>query len=209
MICRRPWAAQMSLADQFQLSPAQLGLAMAIALAGCALGPVCLAAGMADRWGRRATLAAAAAVYAAASLGTAFSPNIAVFYVFRLLAGACIGLAMTVSPMYIAELAPSSIRGRLVAINQMAIGCAALVSIFIAYALVRQMHLGNLHGAWRWIFAGAVVPAAMLLLTLPLIPESPRWLVQQGRIDAAFDVLKRLSASAPSGKRTGTDSTVD
>jgi len=186
--------AQMSLAEQFQLSAAQLGLAMAIALAGCALGPICLAAGMADRWGRRATLAAAAAIYAAASLGAAFSTNIASFYFFRLLAGAGLGLAMTVSPMYIAELAPSPIRGRLVAINQLAIGCAALVSIFIAYALMREMHLGNLHGAWRWMFAGAALPAAMLLLALQLMPESPRWLVLHGRMEAALCALQRLSA---------------
>ena len=105
----------------------------------------------------------------------------------RLVGGLAIGLASTLSPLYIAEISPARIRGRLVSVNQLAIVTGILLSYSVNYGLT-----GAGSANWRWMFASAAVPSAFFLVTLLFVPESPRWLVQKGRETEADLILSRI-----------------
>jgi len=173
---------------EFHFTPMQLGLAVSSAAFGCILGPL-LGGSISDWLGRRRTLAVTALVFALGTIATVVAQNTAEFDVARFVGGLGVGLASVVSPMYISEIAPSHLRGRLVTVNQLAIMVGALFSIVVAYFL-------SFSASWRMMFATELLPVALFLIGLTVMPESPRWLVYQQRLKEAEEVLRRIYDSA-------------
>src|SRR5262245_18366401 len=161
------------LKTEFNLDPYRQGFAVSSAAIGCIAGPL-VAVALSDAIGRRRTLVVAAVLLGVSALGTALPRNMVQFNLFRIVGGVGVGLASVVSPMYIAEMAPARLRGRLVSVNQLAIVTGLFVAIVVSYAL-------SFHGSWRWMFASTVVPVVCWLAGLAVLPESPRWLAAQGR----------------------------
>jgi sugar porter (SP) family MFS transporter len=179
------------LQAHFHLDAAMKGWAAACALLGCILG-VSVAGVFSDVFGRRKALVLAGVLFLASAIGTAVAGQFWVFVLFRILGGIGIGIASMASPMYIAEVAPSHIRGRMVSINQFAIITGMLVIYFVNYFIVLSGDTSwNTTAGWRWMFASGSVPSAIFLLCLLLVPESPRWLVEQGQIDQARGMLTK------------------
>ncbi|MGB8595804.1 MAG: sugar porter family MFS transporter [Candidatus Sulfotelmatobacter sp.] len=174
------------LKRQFALSDSQTEFGASSLLLGCVFG-ASLAAFTSDRFGRKKSLLAAAALFTVSSIGAALPRNITEFVVARMVGGLAIGLASTLSPLYIAEISPARIRGLLVSVNQLAIVTGILLSYSVNYGLT-----GAGPANWRWMFASAAVPSAFFLLTLLSVPESPRWLVQKGRETEAEHILSRI-----------------
>jgi sugar porter (SP) family MFS transporter len=179
----------------FQLDGAMKGWVSACVLIGCTLG-VLLVGPLSDRYGRRPALVLAGLLFLISSIGTALPESVTLFVIFRILAGVGIGFASMVTPMYIAEIAPAHLRGRLVAANQIAIvvGLAGVyVGNYVIAGLGDQAWLQST--GWRWMFAAGILPAAGFLALLATIPESPRWLMERGRLDRARVVLARISGT--------------
>jgi sugar porter (SP) family MFS transporter len=175
--------------QQFRLSDAQTEIAASSLLMGCVVG-ASVAAVTSDRFGRKRMLLAAAALFTISSLGAALPRDVAQFAVARVLGGIAIGIASTLSPLYIAEISPARSRGLLVSLNQLAIVSGILLSYTVNY-LLTDTGPAN----WRWMFASAAVPSLGFLLTLILIPESPRWLMQKGREEEAEHFLAQIVGS--------------
>ena len=170
--------------SDFSLSPGLEEIIVSSVLLGSLVGAV--GGGLlADRLGRRRLLIATAVVFALGAVGAALAPGTAWLVAARIVAGAAIGIASFVAPLYISEIAPVAIRGKLVSINQVALTSGIVISYGIDYAFAGSQ-------AWRWMFALAVIPAAAFALGLMFIPESPRWLVGRGHVDQARAVLKRI-----------------
>jgi sugar porter (SP) family MFS transporter len=149
-------------------------------LAGAAAGGV-----LADRLGRRKLLIGAAIVFGLGAAGAALAPDSAWLIVARVVAGVAIGVASFVAPLYISEIAPVAIRGKLVSINQVALTTGIVISYLIDYAFAGSE-------AWRWMFAVAAVPASAFGIGLIFVPDSPRWLAGRGNVDQARSVLKTI-----------------
>ena len=173
------------LKEQFGLDAAGEGLAMSSAIFGSIAGPL---AGMwlADRVGRRNTLWIAAACFLASAIGTALPRTITEFNVWRAVGGIGVGLAAMTSPMYIAELSPPRLRGRLVTVNQLAIVIGINLAVISSWLL-------SFGGHWRWMFASEVLPIIGLMIGLLFVPRSPRWLASKGRNAEALAVLTEIS----------------
>jgi sugar porter (SP) family MFS transporter len=183
------------LRQEFHLTEFQTEMAAGSLLLGCVFGA--LAGGtLSDRLGRKRLLIASAALFLVSAIGAAIPRNLTQFVVARLVGGLAIGVASAMSPLYIAELAPAHIRGRLVTLNQLAIVIGILVSFFVNWSLAS---LGS--SSWRWMFAVAGVPSLVFLITLLLVPESPRWLVQRERIAEALGVLERVAGPAQAAEQ--------
>jgi len=177
----------------FRLDEVREGWAMGCALLGCALGAAGAGA-ISDRFGRKKVLVLSAILFFVSAIGTALPTTLTVFILFRLLAGLAIGAASISSPLYIAEISPARIRGRMVSINQFAIVSGISLVFFVNYFIALQGDdLWNQDHGWRWMFASGVLPALVLLVLLFLVPESPRWLTKQGREEQALDILTRVN----------------
>src|SRR5580704_3931007 len=174
------------LKNQFSLSDGQTEIAASSLLLGCVVG-ASVAAFTSDRFGRKRVLLAAAALFTLSSIGTALPRDLIEFAVARLLGGVAIGIASTLSPLYIAEISPAQKRGLLVSLNQFAIVSGILLSYSVNYLLT-----GAGPSNWRWMFASAAIPSVGFLLTLLFIPESPRWLMQKGREQEAEHFLAQI-----------------
>jgi len=182
-------------------SPALQGWAMSCALIGCLIGAVS-SGSLSNRFGRRRLLTLAAVAFAASSLGTGLAHSFTAFVVWRIFGGYAIGLASGVSPMYIAEISPARLRGRLVSLNQVAIVFGILLAQVVNWLIARPVPLGastseilyswNGQVGWRWMFAVTAIPSLLFLLASLLVPESPRWLAFKGRHEDALRVLERL-----------------
>ena len=183
------------LKQHFDLSATQAGWTAASALAGCAVGA--MAAGiMSDYLGRKKVLVLCAVLFVISAIGTAVPQSQFVFIVFRALGGIGVGAASMTSPMYIAEISPARIRGRMVSLNQFAIVFGMLAVYFVNYAISSAGdEAWNVATGWRWMFASETLPAAVLLVLLFFVPESPRWLVKQGWIDEATEILSRVNGT--------------
>ncbi|MGJ7033066.1 sugar porter family MFS transporter [Niabella hirudinis] len=174
------------LKEQFGFNEVQEGFATASLALGCIVG--CLLAGrISDRWGRRRGLMLAAAVFFVSSLAMAFSHSSAVFIAARFAAGIGVGMASVLSPMYIAEVAPTNMRGRMVAINQLTIVIGIFVTNLVNYSLRNEGA-----DAWRWMVGLGAIPSALFLLGVCWLPESPRWLAKAGHLFAAEKILKKI-----------------
>jgi sugar porter (SP) family MFS transporter len=170
----------------FQLDDFYLGQTVAIALYGTILGSL-MAGFPAEKFGRKKVLITVALLYFSCALGCAFSNNWYVFLVFRFLGGLGVGGSSVVAPLYIAEIAPPSIRGRLVGLNQFNIVCGILLAFLSNYLIARHMQ----EDAWRWMLGVQAIPAFLFFVLLFFIPDSPRWLVKQRRDEDAKSVLIR------------------
>ena len=180
------------LQNHFNLDPTLKGWAAACALLGCILG-VSFAGVFSDKMGRKKTLLLSGILFLISSVGTAIPKEFIVFVVFRILGGIGVGIASMASPMYIAEITPARIRGRMVSVNQFAIITGMLIIYFVNYFIVLQGdEAWNISSGWRWMFASGAIPSALFLFLLIFIPESPRWLVEQKKSDEAEAILTRI-----------------
>ena len=180
------------LTARFALSDFMKGWASGCVLIGCAAG-VLLVGPLSDRFGRKRAMFLAAIMFLVSAIGTALPQDIWTFIVFRFLGGVGIGIASISTPMYIAEITPRHLRGRMVAVNQIAIvGGIALTSFVNYYIAGRGDQAWLIASGWRWMFATGIVPAVLFSLLLVPIPESPRWLIEQRRDPIAREVLERI-----------------
>jgi sugar porter (SP) family MFS transporter len=181
-----------ALRKVFDLTSQQLGFTVASALIGTILGAIAVGRPT-DIFGRRSTLIVMAVLYFVSAVGSAFPWDWYSFLVFRFIGGLAVGGASVVSPLYIAEISPARLRGRLVAIQQFNIVLGILLAFFSNY-LLAGMDLGNV--TWRWMFGVEAFPAAAFFFLLFGIPQSPRWLVAKGRMEEASQVLGMLGTDA-------------
>jgi sugar porter (SP) family MFS transporter len=177
------------------------GWANSCALVGCLVGA--LAAGvLSDRFGRKRLLVLAAVLFATTSLGNALAGSFTSFVIWRICGGMAIGLASGLSPLYIAEVAPASMRGRLVSVNQLTIVIGILLAQLVNWSLVRHLPVGATdefiasswfgQTSWRWMFGLTAVPSVLFFLGMVLVPESPRWLMKNKRPAEARAVLAKI-----------------
>jgi sugar porter (SP) family MFS transporter len=190
----------------FQLtSEAQIGWANSCALIGCLVGSL-IAGGLSDRFGRKRLLILAALLFAVTSLGNALANSFSLFIAWRMFGGVAIGLASSLSPMYISEVAPARMRGQLVSINQLTIVIGILLAQVINWSLVRHLPAGATdefiksswfgQQGWRWMFGLTSAPALLFLLGMFFVPESPRWLAKYGPRERARGVLTQIGGAA-------------
>lgn len=175
-----------SLTAAYQLSPKLLGITVSSALWGTIIGAM-FAGYPGERYGRRNSLRILAVLYVISALGCAFAWDWNALVIFRIIGGLGIGGSSVLGPMYIAEIAPPKLRGRLVGVFQFNVVFGILLAYFSNYIITLQ-HLGA--AEWRWELGIAAAPAAIFFLMLFTIPRSPRWLVKTGRIDEARSVLQ-------------------
>lgn len=182
-------------------SPYLQGWAMSSALIGCLLGA--FSSGyLSDRIGRKLPLIIAASLFTISALGTGSSNSLSLFIFYRLLGGLGIGIASAVSPMYIAEISPAHLRGRLVAVNQLTIVIGILAAQIINYLIAQKVPDGatdemitaswNGQWGWRWMFWAETFPASAFFFLAFLIPESPRFLVKSGKTQQSMMVLDKI-----------------
>ena len=191
--------------QQYGLSASQEGLFVSCALLGCIAG-VALSGILSDKIGRKKVLFIAAAFFLISAIGFSFAEDYSILIFFRILAGIGVGVASSISPLYISEMAPAKTRGRLVTFYQLAITIGILVAyisnlILANYAATHLNEQGGLlnwlfaQEVWRGMFLVGVIPASLFCLLLVIVPESPRWLVQYGRNAEALDILTKINGN--------------
>lgn len=174
------------LQKQFSLDAYWEGFATGSLALGAIIG--CLIAGrISNKYGRKPGLLIAAAIFAFSSLAMAFSATRDLFIASRFCAGIGVGMASMLSPMYIAELSPAHLRGRMVAVNQLTIVIGILITNLVNYSL-----RNNGDNAWRWMFGLGFIPSALFFFGAMWLPESPRWLIKVGKRDKAKSTLNKI-----------------
>ena len=184
-----------SLSQLFHLDAAGIGWAAACALVGCIVG--CAGAGtVADYLGKKKGLALCAMCFAVSSVGMLFAADLHQFVLWRLIGGVGIGAASVIAPNYIAEIAPTRVRGRCVTLYQLGIVVGILAAVFMNMLIQRMGdEAWNVSVGWRWMFFAGVVPAILFgLMILPAV-ESPRWLMKMGRREQAVAVLTKINGA--------------
>ncbi|MBT7491713.1 MAG: sugar porter family MFS transporter [Bacteroidetes bacterium] len=177
------------VSNEFVLGVDIEGWFVSSAIVGCVIG-VALAGVISDFFGRKKILIASAIFFTVSAIGCALAKSITTLIIFRLVGGTGIGLASILSPMYIAELSPSKLRGRLVALYQLAI-TIGILSAYLSNSYIVNLFPQENEDVWRWMFATETVPALLFLIMLIFIPESPRWLLSKNRIEEAKAILYR------------------
>jgi len=183
------------LSRLFHLDAAGVGWAAGCALVGCIVG--CAAAGtVADYLGKKRGLALCALCFALSSVGMLFAADLRQFVFWRVIGGLGIGAASVIAPNYIAEIAPTRVRGRCVTLYQLGIVVGILAAVFVNM-LIRRMgdEDWNTTSGWRWMFLAGLVPALLFGVTILPAVESPRWLMKMGRRDKAVAVLTRINGA--------------
>ncbi len=179
----------------YGLSSQRLGLTVASALLGTILGSI--GAGRpSERHGRRPVLSTLAVLYFVSAVGCGLAWNWPSLLLFRFVGGLAIGGSSVVAPMYIAEISPAAVRGRLVALSQLNV-VAGILAAYLSNFLIAGMLGGPQSSAWRFMLGLPALPAALFYLLVLRIPESPRWLIKRHRRDDAEDVLRRLGSEDP------------
>src|SRR5581483_6178999 len=199
--------SQHSLARLFGLTnPATLsGWANSCALLGCLLGS--LAAGAcSDKFGRKKLLVFSGLLFGASSIATGWAGTFNQFVTWRILGGVAIGMASNLSPLYIAEVAPAELRGRLVTLNQLTIVFGILAAQLLNMVVAQRVPEGatpefiaqswNGQYGWRWMFTLVAAPSLLFFCSALFVPESPRWLLKNGQQDSARRVLARIGSEA-------------
>jgi MFS transporter, SP family, sugar:H+ symporter len=189
-----------ALAGAFGTHSAGTGLAVASVLLGCAVGAF-VAGTLADLMGRRPTMLLNAVLFLLSAFGSGAAGSAGIFIAARILGGLAIGATSVLAPMYISEVAPPRLRGRLASLQQLAI-VLGLFSAFLSNYLIARSAGGATATfwagtpAWRWMFWMEAVPAAAFLLGILCIPESPRYLVASGKLDEARRIFARIGGNA-------------
>jgi MFS transporter, SP family, arabinose:H+ symporter len=181
------------LSRLFRLDAAGIGWAAGCALIGCIVG--CAGAGtVADFLGKKKGLSLCALCFGLSSVGMLFAANLNQFVVWRLIGGIGIGAASVISPNYIAEIAPTRVRGRCVTLYQLGIVVGILAAVFVNMLIQRMGDdAWNISTGWRWMFFAGLFPALLFgLMILPAV-ESPRWLMKMNRLDQAAEVLASIN----------------
>ena len=177
---------------KFELSATMKGFAASSALLACIFGAG-FAGTLSDRLGRKKVLILSAVMFLISAIGTALPQNLMQFVIFRIIGGLGVGAASMTSPMYIAEISPAKIRGRMVSVNQFAIIFGMLVVYFINYYIAGLGDQAwNTETGWRWMFGSESIPAVLLLVLLFFVPESPRWLTKQNQKNEALRILSNV-----------------
>jgi sugar porter (SP) family MFS transporter len=185
--------------------PSQQGWAMSCALVGCLIGAF-VSGWLSDRFGRKRLLIAAGLVFAVSSMGTAMASSFSVFVPWRIAGGFAIGMASSLSPMYIAEVAPAQFRGKLVSLNQLTIVIGILLAQVANWLIAKPVPANataleilqswNGQVGWRWMFGVTAIPSLLFFVAMFEVPESPRWLAKKGAHEKAKRVLSRIGGDA-------------
>jgi SP family arabinose:H+ symporter-like MFS transporter len=183
---------------KFDLSPLMVGWAASSAIWGCVLGAM-TAGYLSDRFGRRPILIVTAILFAVSAYGSAVANDLTMFIIMRLLGGIGVGAASMLCPMYISEIAPSNIRGRLVTFYQLAI----VLGINIIYVINLKISQAgdeawNVEYGWRYMLGSEVIPAIVFFVLLFFVPESPRWLAAKSKEGTAMRILERINGKTVS-----------
>lgn len=185
--------------------PSQQGWAMSCALVGCLVGAL-VSGWLSDRFGRKRLLIIAGLVFAISSIGTGMASSFAAFVPWRILGGLAIGMASSLSPMYIAEMAPAQYRGKLVSLNQLTIVVGILLAQLVNWLIAKPvpsdatplqiLQSWNGQVGWRWMFGVTAIPSVLFFISMFLLPESPRWLAKSGAHERAKRVLSRIGGKS-------------
>ena len=175
------------------------GWVMSSALLGCLMGVV-ISGGLSDKYGRKYMMILAAVVFALSAYGTGAAQTIDQFILFRIISGVGIGIASNISPMYLSEVSPPAVRGKFVAIYQLAIVLGILSAQIVNWQIAEPVVPGedilnswNGQHGWRWMFWAPVFPAILYLVLAFVIPESPRWLISKEKYQKATDIFSRIA----------------
>lgn len=181
-----PYMAQ---PDQLNLTPLHEGMVVSILLLGCCAGSL-FGGKLSDMYGRRHNIIILAIIFFIAALGCSLAPTFEVMLITRFTLGLAVGGASVTVPAYLAEVAPSNKRGRMVTQNELMIVTGQFLA-FVFNAIIAIALAGDPH-VWRYMLAVCAVPAIVLFFGMLRLPESPRWLVSKGKISDALDVLKKI-----------------
>jgi MFS transporter, SP family, xylose:H+ symportor len=186
-------------------SEAQIGWANSCALLGCLVGSL-VSGALSDKFGRKKLLLVSAFLFAVSSILTGWAGSFNTFVAWRIVGGVAIGMASNLSPMYIAEVAPAHMRGRLVAINQLTIVFgilgAQIANLFIADKVADGATAGMIRDSWngqygwRWMFTAVTAPSLLFFIGALLVPESPRWLIKNGKSELARRILAKIGGQS-------------
>ncbi len=184
------------LQTKFELTAAMKGWAASSAIIGCIFGAM-VAGWASDKFGRKKVLILTAILFGISAIGSAIPANLTQFAIFRFIGGVGIGAASMVSPLYITELAPAKIRGKLVSYYQLAIVLGILV-IFFVNSIIQGSgdEAWNVEYGWRYMMGSEILPALLFLIAMFFVPESPRWLTKEGREQEALTVLSSINGEA-------------
>lgn len=174
--------------EDLGLSPFTSGLVVSSLLVGAMIGAA-FAGPIADATGRRKLVLAAAVIFAVGAIGAALATSAGLLILFRFVLGLAVGAASLIVPLYLAEVAPTEIRGAVASLNQLMIVTGILVAYIANSALAGAE-------AWRWMIALAVIPSVLLFLGMLFMPETPRWLASKDRDEEAREVLRRTRDEA-------------
>ena len=172
--------------EYFQLDEIGTGWAVGCINLGSAIGAL-ISGKLSDRLGRKRTLLICAFLFGLTGIGTGWAENFSVFIAFRMFSGIAVGAAAMVCPMYIAEISPAPLRGRLVAFYQLAITAGILLAYLSNYLL-----LNTGENNWRWMFSSQAVPSLLFFFGLFIVFESPRWLIRKSKTAEAEAILTRI-----------------
>lgn len=196
---------------EFELSKLELGWSVA-SLTLTATFAMMVAGPLSDKIGRRTVLRYAAILYTISAIGSALAPNFILLVIARMVGGFGVGASLILAPMYIAEMAPANIRGRLVSFNQLNIVIGISLAFFTNYVILQLSKsdaswvesIGIAENNWRWMLGLEAVPAILYYLGLFFVPQSPRWLIFKGRLDQAKKVMIRFNSEKEAEKAIAT-----
>ncbi len=177
------------LQEVFQLNETMKGWVVSSALIGCILG-ASYTGRLGDKFGRKKVLLVTSILFAVSAIGSGVANSVPTFVFYRILGGLAVGGASVLAPMYIAEVSPAHLRGRMVSLNQLTIVIGISLAYYSNYFLLQ---IGE--NAWRWMFAAEAFPSALFFFALFIVPESPRWLVARNREKEASNVLTKVAGT--------------
>lgn len=175
--------------EVFQLDETMKGWVVSSALIGCILG-ASYAGRLGDKYGRKKILLITSILFAVSAIGSGIANSVTSFVLYRILGGLAVGGASVLAPVYIAEVSPSHLRGRMVSINQLTIVLGISMAYYSNWFLLQ---IGE--NAWRWMFAAEAFPSALFFFALFIVPESPRWLIAKNDEAGARKVLTRVAGT--------------
>lgn len=191
------------LNKQFALTPSETGLFVSSALIGCIIG-VIFSGELSDRMGRKKPLLLTALLFGLSAIGCAVMPSLTGITIARLIGGIGVGIASNIVPLYISEIAPAAIRGRLVTYYQFALTFGILVAFLSNAALLKgadpaiSSGVGSIFNTevWRGMFGVGIIPSLLFFIGLLMVPESPRWLFTKGRTEEGIAIISGITGQS-------------